>query len=167
MCSSLGAGFPILGFPLPAAVLLFIVCASIPCVFGKRKFTTRRCFKPIVSGSVTFLPQLEVVGLLNSVHECVRPALLHFLISDYPSQRLCYYSLFVLQLLAFLENWFTLHNGVPNPSRTAQRVSLNLKLWVFLTVHMSVFVPRCWISYFRIPLASAYVIIHCLYDPSQ
>ena len=37
--------------------------------------------------------------------------------------------------------------------------SFNLMLWVFLTVRMSVFVPHCWISSFRTPLAGG----HCYY----
>ena len=37
--------------------------------------------------------------------------------------------------------------------------SLNFKLWVFLTVLMSVFVPHCWISSFWTPLPVAVVVI--------
>ena len=33
---------------------------------------------------IHFFPQLNVVGLLNSAHECNRPSLLDFLFSDPP-----------------------------------------------------------------------------------
>ena len=39
--------------------------------------------------------------------------------------------------------------------------SLNLMLWVFLTVRMSVIVPHCWISSFRTPLAGGHCCYYC------
>ena len=35
-------------------------------------------------GVVVFFPQLNVVGQINSAHECLRPSLLDFLFSDPP-----------------------------------------------------------------------------------
>ena len=51
--------------------------------FWKPIFTTQRYFEPI-SPSLIFFPQLNVVGILNSAHEYVRPSLLDFLFSDPP-----------------------------------------------------------------------------------
>ena len=38
-----------------------------------------------------------------------------------------------------------------------------IKLWAFLTMRATVFVPQCWISYFRTPFGAAadVVIIVC------
>ena len=80
--------------PLPAAIVVVDCYCKIPptnnfklhVFFWKPIFTTQRYFEPI-SPSLTFFPQLNVVGLLNSAHECVRPSLLDFLFSDPPCRR--------------------------------------------------------------------------------
>ena len=57
---------------------------KLKIVFRKSIFTTQRNFEPI-SLRLTFPPQLKVVGLLNSAHECARPSFLDsFFVSDTP-----------------------------------------------------------------------------------
>ena len=94
--------------------------------FWKPIFTTQRYFEPI-SPSLTFFPQLNVVGLLNSAHECVRPSLLDFLFSDPPLPAAIIIVIVIVRsrpltisnCTYFSENRFSLHNDISNPSRPA------------------------------------------------
>ena len=81
--------------PMPAAVVVIICCYCCSCckiqstnnfkldVFSLKPIFTKRHFEP-TSLSLTFFPQLNVVCLLNSAHECAPPPLLDFLFSDPP-----------------------------------------------------------------------------------
>ena len=95
--------------------------------FWKPIFTTQRYFEPI-SPSLTFFPQLNVVGILNSAHECNRPSLLDFLFSDPPLPAAIVVVIIVVvwshpltisNCTNFSENRFSLHNDISNPSRPA------------------------------------------------
>ena len=120
--------------PLPAAIVVVIVSCMIPptnnfklhVFFWKPIFTTQRYFEPI-SPSLTFFPQLNVVGILNSAHECNRPSLLDFLFSDPPLPAAIVVVIVIVwsrpltisNCTYFSENRFSLHNDISNPSRPA------------------------------------------------
>ena len=140
--------------------------------FWKPIFTTQRYFEPI-SPSLTFFSQLNVVGLYNSAHECVCPALLDFFFSDPPpagGHYCCYCKMPPT-------NNFKLHVFLRNPIFTIQPYfesispSLTffpqLMLWVFITVRMNVFVPHCWISSFGPPLAGGHYCCYCKIPPTN
>ena len=84
-----------------------------------------------MSPSLTFFPQLNVVGLLNIAHERLRPSLLDILFSDPPLLAAIVIvfvivvvvvrsrPLAILNCTYFSENRFLLHNDISDPSRPA------------------------------------------------
>ena len=127
MCSSLIAGLPLSRPPFPVAVVI-VFERSNPLTnqfarVSKSDFHYTKIFRTHLVQPILFFA-LEVVGLLNSAHECSCPSLLDFLFLDHPFLVAVVivvegFSPIDKTICTCFQNRFSLHKDISNPSRAA------------------------------------------------